>query len=73
MNRPRCTISVMRGLITLVRHAWDEINATRTRRELLDEHGRTGVRDMERAAQWVGAMQQYYEVIGMDKVLKRKD
>lgn len=73
MNRPRCTVSVMRGLIELVGMAWHELNATRTRRELLSEHGRTAVRDMERASEWVDAMQKWYSYQALDSLLRRKD
>lgn len=61
MSRPRFTISVMRGLIELVPMAWYELNTNRNRRELINEHGRTAVRDMERASDWVHAMRNWYK------------
>ena len=60
MRRPAFTIAVLRGLDILVTRAMDEFFACeQTTKETADMWGRQGVRDMERAREWIWQMRRY--------------
>jgi len=60
VNRPRMTISVLRGLLKIADLAPAELMG-RSKEEILAELGGSkGCRDYDRAHQWINAMRHWY-------------
>ena len=59
MRRPAFTIAVLRGLVRLCNTASDEIFLSRDQEDMLQEFGQQGLRDMDRASEWLLQMQSY--------------
>ena len=60
MNRPRFTISVLRGLMKMHDLAPAELMGLSKEEELAALGGSKGSRDWDRAAQWLINMQRWY-------------
>jgi hypothetical protein len=59
VNRPRFTVSVLRGLLSFNSHAMEEL-AKYSHDERLAIIGAKGLRDIDRAAEWLDAMRAWY-------------